>query len=61
MTLEVEFMLPAFFRKKLCRRKQRVEINKYKKSNFIKRFLFTDADLTLEKVAKVLEEEKEVG
>ena len=56
--LEVEFnMLPSFLRKKYCIRKEKREVNKYRSSNFIKRFLFEDTNLSVENISKAVDEE----
>lgn len=56
--LEVEFgMLPSFLRKKYCIRKEKREVNKYRTSNFIKRFLFEDSNLSIENITKAVDEE----
>lgn len=57
LALEVEFTIPAFLRKKFCLRKQTIEINKYRKSNFIKRFLFEDEEMSVENISKTLDKE----
>ncbi|CAK8698608.1 transient receptor potential cation channel subfamily A member 1-like isoform X2 [Clavelina lepadiformis] len=57
LTLEVEFTLPAFLRKKLCLRKQKMEINKYRKANFIKKLLFEDSEMSIEHISKALDKE----
>ena len=56
LALEVEFTLPSFLRKKMCLRKQMIEINKYRKSNFVKKFLF-QSNITLEHISKALDKE----
>ena len=56
--LEVEFnMLPGFLRKKYCIRKEKREMNKYRSSNFIKRFFFEDSNLSLENITKAVDED----
>nr|XP_018668223.2 transient receptor potential cation channel subfamily A member 1 homolog isoform X2 [Ciona intestinalis] len=59
LTLDVEFTLPAFLRKKSCLRKQTIEINRYRKSDFVRKFLFEDSEMTVDHVSKALDREGE--
>jgi len=53
LTLEVEFALPEFLRKKFFLHTQTIEVNKYRKSNFFKRFFLSEsAGMELERIQK---------
>lgn len=56
-SLEVEFGIPAFIRKKFSLRRQKIEINKYRKANFFKKLFYRDNDMTFEKLSKAVESE----
>lgn len=57
LALDVEFTIPAFFRKKVCLRKQTLEVNKYRRSNAIVKFLYEDSDLTAENLVNTFDKE----
>nr|XP_039268134.1 transient receptor potential cation channel subfamily A member 1 homolog isoform X2 [Styela clava] len=58
LALDVEFTLPEFLRKRVCLRKQTIEVNKYRKANAIKKFFLEDSALTVENITKSLNREK---
>lgn len=53
-SLEVEFGIPAFMRKSVSLRKQKIYVNKYKRSNFITKMFREDGEMTFEMLSKAV-------
>ena len=57
LILDVEFTLPMFMRKRFFLKKEKVQINKYRGSNFIVKFFMDNQELTA-KIAGIMKEEE---
>lgn len=53
-SLEVEFGIPAFMRKSVSLRKQKIYVNKYKRSNFVTKMFREDGEMTFEMLSKAV-------
>lgn len=50
--------MPDFLKKKISKRHQLLEINKYRNANFVKQILFENSNLSLTEIAEAVHKEE---